>query len=44
MALFRQEQLIQESLLTVERFEVSDERLTLHSAGGQALVFERVRK
>ena len=44
MALFQQEQLIQESLLTVERFEVSDERLTLHSAGRQALVFERVRK
>ena len=42
--LFQQEQLIQESLLTVERFEVSDEQLTLRSAGGQALVFERVRK
>ncbi len=44
MALFQQEQLIQESLLMVERFEVSDERLTLHSEGGQALVFERVGK
>ena len=42
-ALFRQEQRIQDSLATVERFEVSDERLTLHSKGGQALVFERVR-
>ena len=43
-ALFRQEQRMQDSLATVERFEVSEERLTLHSEGGQALVFERVRK
>ena len=43
-ALFRQEQRMQESLATVGRFEVSDERLTLHSEGGQALVFERVGK
>ena len=41
-ALFRQEQRMQDSLATVERFEVSAERLTLHSEGGQALVFERV--
>ena len=44
MVLFQQEQLIQESLVMVEGFEVLDERLTLHSAGGQALVFERVGK
>ena len=41
-ALFRQEQRMQHSLATVERFEVSGERLTLYSEGGQALVFERV--
>ena len=41
-ALFRQEQRMQELLATVERFEVSGERITLHSEGGQALVFERV--
>ena len=41
-ALFRQEQRMQDSLASVERFEVSGERLTLHSEGGQALVFERV--
>ncbi len=40
--LFQQEQRMQDSLATVERFEVSEERLTLHSEGGQALVFERV--
>ena len=39
-ALFRQEQRMQDSLATVERFEVSGERLTLHSEGGQVLVFE----
>ena len=33
---------MQDSLATVERFEVSEEQLTLHSEGGQALVFERV--
>ena len=43
-ALFRQEQRMQDSLATVGRFEVSGERLTLHSEGGQALVFERVGK
>ena len=43
-ALFQQEQRMQDSLATVERFEVSGERLTLQSAGGQALVFERVGK
>jgi heat shock protein HslJ len=43
-ALFRQEQRMQDSLVTVERFEVSGEQLTLHSEGGQALVFERVGK
>ena len=41
-ALFQQEQRMQDSLATVERFEVSGERLTLHSEGGQVLVFERV--
>ena len=41
-ALFRQEQRMQDSLATVGRFEVSGERLTLHSEGGQVLVFERV--
>ena len=41
-ALFRQEQRMQDLLATVERFEVSEERLTIHSEGGQALVFERV--
>ena len=41
-ALFRQEQRMQDSLATVERFEVSEEQLTLHSEGGQAMVFERV--
>ncbi len=41
-ALFRQEQRMQDSLATVERFEVSAERLTLHSEGGHTLVFERV--
>ena len=41
-ALFRQEQRMQDSLATVERFEVLGEQLTLHSEGGQALVFERV--
>ena len=41
-ALFQQEQRMQDSLATVERFEVSGERLTIHSEGGQVLVFERV--
>lgn len=41
-ALFGQEQRMQDSLATVERFEVSEEALTLHSEGGQVLVFERV--
>ena len=40
-ALFRQEQRMQDLLATVETFEVSDERLTLHSEGGQVMVFER---
>ena len=40
--LFLQEQRMQDSLATVERFEVLGKRLTLHSEGGQALVFERV--
>ena len=40
-ALFRQEQRMQDSLATVERFELSGERLTLHGEGGQVLVFER---
>ena len=43
-ALFRQEQRMQDALATVERFEVSGEQLTLHSEGGQVLVFERVAK
>ncbi len=41
-ALFQQEQRIQGLLATVERFEVSEERLTLHSAGGRVMVFQRV--
>ena len=41
-ALFRQEQRMQNSLATVERFEVSGDQLTLHSEGGLVLVFERV--
>ena len=41
-ALFQQEQRMQDSLATVQRFEVSGERLTLHGEGGQALVFERI--
>ena len=41
-ALFQQEQRMQDSLATVERFEVSGERLTIHSEGGQVLVFQRV--
>ena len=40
-ALFRQEQRMQDLLATVERFEVSGEQLTLHSEGGQVLVFQR---
>ena len=40
-ALFRQEQRMQDLLATVESFEVSGERLTLHSEGGQVMVFER---
>lgn len=40
--LFRQEQRLQDLLATVERFEFSVERLTLHSGGGQVLVFQRV--
>ena len=43
-ALFRQEQRIQDSLATVERFEVLGEHLTLHSEGEQVLLFERVGK
>ncbi len=43
-ALFRQEQRMQDSLAMVERFEVSGDRLTLHSRGGQVLVFGRVEK
>ena len=41
-ALFRQKQRMQDALATVERFEVAGGRLTLHSEGGQVLVFERV--
>ena len=40
-ALFRQEQRIQDSLATIQRFEVSGGRLTLHSQGGQVLIFDR---
>ena len=43
-ALFQQEQRMQDSLATVEWFEVAGEQLTLHSEGGQALVFERAAK
>ncbi len=40
-ALIGQEQRMQDLLAAVERFEISEERLTLHSEGGQVLVFER---
>lgn len=40
-ALFQQEQRMQDLLATVERFRMAGERLTIHSEGGQALVFER---
>ena len=40
--LFQQEQRMQDSLATVEGYEVSGEQLTFHSEGGQVLVFERV--
>ena len=43
-ALFQQEQRMQDLLATVERFEISDQQLTLHSEGGQTLVFEKVGK
>ena len=43
-ALFRQEQRMQDLLATIERFEVSGKQLTVHSEGGQALVFEKVGK
>ena len=39
-ALFRQEQRMQDSLATVERFEISGRQITLHSEGGQVLIFE----
>ena len=38
--LFQQEQRVQDSLAKVERFEISGGRLTLHSEGGQVLVFD----
>ena len=41
-ALFQREQRMQDSLATVVRFEVLGDQLTLHSEGGQVLVFERV--
>ena len=40
--LFQQEQRMQDLLATVEGYEISVERLTIHSEGGQVLVFERV--
>ena len=43
-ALFQQEQRMQGSLATAERFEILGERLTLHSEDGQVLVFERAGK
>ena len=43
-ALFRQEQRMQDLLATVEWFEIPGQQLTLHSEGGQALVFEKVGK
>lgn len=43
-ALFRLEQRMQDALAAIERFELSEEQLTLHSEGGQVLVFERVEQ
>lgn len=37
--LFQQEQMILGLLQTLERFEISGQRLTLHSEGGQVLIF-----
>ncbi len=42
--LTQQEQRMQDSLATVEEFEISGDQLTLHSEGGEALVFERIRQ
>ena len=42
--LLRQEQRMQDSLATVEQFEIAGERLTLHSEGGKAMVFERASR
>ena len=41
-SLFNQEQRVLTLWANVERFEVSGDHLTLHSAGGQVLVFQRV--
>ena len=41
-ALFQQEQRLQALLVTVERFELSEQRLTLYGEGGQVLIFERM--
>ena len=41
-ALSKQEQRIQYSLAAVERFEVSEQQLTLHRKGEQVLLFEGV--
>ena len=41
-ALTRREQRMQDSMATEERFQVSGERLTLHSESERVLVFERV--
>lgn len=43
-ALFGQEQQMQDSLATIERFEVSDGRLPLHSEDDQVMVYERAEK
>ena len=43
-ALFWQKRRMKDSLATVERFEVSEERLTLHSEDWQVPVFKRVGK
>ena len=43
-AMFWQERRMLDLLASIEGFEVASDRLTLHSEGGQVLVFERTSK